>query len=45
MELDWVRQIREETKGDGRVFFLKQMGDAHPGIPVEIDGEQWLEIP
>ena len=48
MDLDWVRDLRDQST-DARVpFFLKQLGGARNkrgGHAATIDGERWLQMP
>jgi protein gp37 len=51
MEIDWVRQLRDETKEAGRAFFFKQYGEdlftaKHlRELGRELDGREWNESP
>jgi len=46
MDLDWVRQLRDETKDAGAAFFFKQsaVNGRIVNTPV-LDGRTWTEVP
>jgi protein gp37 len=47
MQLDWVRQLRDECESAGIAFYFKQLIDGH-GRKVErpvLDGRRWAEMP
>jgi protein gp37 len=51
MSVDWVRQLRDETKAAGRAFFFKQWGGGLfskayvKDIGRTLDGREWNESP
>ena len=48
MNLDWVRELRDQSVAAGVPFFLKQLGGARKkrgGTAAIIDGRQWLQSP
>jgi protein gp37 len=46
MDLDWVREIRDQCIAADVRFFFKQDADRGHKIPVpELDGRQWMEYP
>ena len=46
IEVDWVRDIREQTADAGAAFFFKQWGGATPKAGGrELDGRTWDEMP
>ena len=45
MQLDWVRQVRDQCQEAGVPFFLKQLGGLRPGGPALLDGREWREMP
>ena len=48
MDLEWVRELRDQSVAAGVPFFLKQLGGARKkrgGTAAIIDGRQWLQSP
>ena len=48
MELDWVRQLRDQSVGAGVAFFLKQLGGKRGkrgGEDAVVDDRRWVEMP
>jgi protein gp37 len=46
MQIDWVREIREQCKAQGVAFFFKQWGGIRPKSGGrELDGQEWNEMP
>ena len=48
MDLDWVRELRDQTNEANVPFFLKQLGgvrNKRGGNTAVIDGRQWREMP
>ena len=48
MELDWVRQLRDQTLDSGVAFFLKQLGGSRGkrgGNEATVDGRTWHQMP
>lgn len=46
MNLDWVRELRDQCHAQGVAFFYKQFGGRTPKAGGNtIDGRQWLEYP
>ena len=48
MELEWVRELRDQTCSAGVAFFLKQLGgvrNKRGGDEAILDGRQWREMP
>ena len=48
MDLDWVRELRDQACNAGVAFFLKQLGGARNkrgGDAAILDGRQWREMP
>lgn len=48
MDLDWVRQIRDQCIAHGTAFFLKQLGGCHHrrgGKEAILDGQRWHDFP
>ena len=48
MDLDWVRDLRDQTCNAGVAFFLKQLGGVRNkwgGDAAILDGRQWHEMP
>ena len=48
MEVDWIRDLRDQSVEAGVAFFLKQLGgvrNKRGGTAAVIDGEMWREIP
>ncbi len=48
MELDWVRQLRDQTNESGVDFFLKQLGGSRgkrSGDDATVDGRTWQQMP
>ena len=48
MDLDWVRDLRDQTCKAGVAFFLKQLGgvrNKRGGDAAILDGRQWREMP
>jgi len=45
VDLGWVRSLRDETKGAGIPFFLKQLGASHKEMSRTLDGREWNEFP
>ena len=48
MELDWVRQLRDQSLNTGVAFFLKQLGGSRGkrgGDEAKVDGEVWHQMP
>ena len=43
---DWVRSLRDKTKGAGASFYFKQWSALRPkGLGCDLDGRQWKEWP
>ena len=48
VQLDWLRQLRDQTVGAGVAFFLKQLGGVRKkrgGPAAVLDGKLWQQIP
>ena len=48
VQLDWLRQLRDQTVGAGVAFFLKQLGGVRKkrgGPEAVLDGKLWQQIP
>ena len=48
MELDWVRDLRDQATRAGVAFFLKQLGgvrNKRGGSRAVIDNQKWLQMP
>ena len=48
MDLDWVRDLRDQSQEAGVAFFLKQLGGKHgkrSGDAAVIDGRAWTQMP
>ncbi len=45
INLDWVRDIRNETKIAGLPFFIKQLGNNHKDSKRGLDSGEWNEFP
>ena len=48
MDLDWARDLRDQSREAGVAFFLKQLGGAagkRSGDAAVIDGRTWAEMP
>ncbi len=48
MNLDWVRNLRDQSEGAGVAFFLKQLGgvrNKRGGDAAVIDGRHWRQMP
>lgn len=48
MDLDWVRDLRDQSTNAGVPFFLKQLGgvrNKRGGESATVDGERWLQMP
>ena len=48
MELDWARDLRDQSLAAGVAFFLKQLGGRRgkrSGEEAVIDGETWRQMP
>ena len=48
MDLDWARDLRDQSIGAGVAFFLKQLGGRRgkrSGEEAMLDGRRWLEYP
>ncbi len=48
MDLDWVRELRDQACNAGVAFFLKQLGgvrNKRGGDAAILDGRQWREMP
>ena len=48
MDLEWVRELRDQTRNAGVAFFLKQLGgvrNKRGGDAAILDGRQWREMP
>ena len=48
MDLDWVRELRDQSTRAGVAFFLKQLGGVRNkggGEDAIIDGQQWRQMP
>ena len=48
MDLDWARDLRDQSTAAGVPFFLKQLGGVRKkrgGAAAVIDGKQWLQMP
>ena len=48
LDLNWVRDLRDQAGRAGVAFFLKQLGGVRHkrgGREATIDGQQWLEMP
>ena len=45
LNLDWVRNLRDETKAASKLFFVKQHGTSHTNSIRELDGRTWEEFP
>ncbi len=46
MEVEWVRELRDQCLGQGVAFFFKQWGGRTPKAGGNrLDGRQWLEYP
>ena len=48
MDLDWVRDLRDQSVESGVAFFLKQLGGVRKkrgGDAAVIDGETWTQMP
>jgi len=45
LNLNWVRSVRDEVKGAGLPFFIKQLGSDHKHSIRELDGREWSEFP
>ena len=48
MDLDWARELRDQTLTAGAAFFLKQLGgtrNKRSGVAAVIDGRQWQQMP
>lgn len=45
LQLDWVRDIRDEVKRAGIPFFVKQLGASHKHQERSLDGVEWSEFP
>ena len=48
MELEWVRNLRDQSIRAGVAFFLKQLGGVRKkrgGVRAVIDAERWLQMP
>lgn len=44
-DLDWLRDLRDQTKIAGAAFHLKQLGGRKPGGTALLDGREWKEFP
>lgn len=48
MELDWARDLRDQSVAAGVAFFLKQLGGVRKkrgGVAAVVDGRQWRQMP
>lgn len=46
MQIEWVREIREQCREQGVAFFFKQWGGIRPKSGGrELDGQEWNEMP
>ena len=48
MEVDWARQLRDQSVGAGVAFFLKQLGGVRKkrgGDKALLDNQLWREMP
>lgn len=46
MQIDWVREVREQCREQGVAFFFKQWGGIRPKSGGrELDGQEWNEMP
>ena len=48
MNLDWARDLRDQTQAAGVAFFLKQLGGKRgkrSGSEAVLDGHLWQEMP
>ena len=46
MQIDWVREVREQCLDQGVAFFFKQWGGIRPKSGGrELDGQEWNEMP
>ena len=46
MQVEWVRELRDQCLGEGVAFFFKQWGGRTPKAGGNrLDGRQWLEYP
>lgn len=45
LDLNWVRQVRDVTKANGKLFFVKQLGSSHRVQERLLDGVEWSEFP
>ena len=48
MDLDWARNLRDQSTRAGEAFFLKQLGgvrNKRGGDAATIDGEYWRQMP
>ena len=46
MDVEWVREIREQCQGQDVAFFFKQWGGIRPKTGGrELDGREWNELP
>lgn len=45
IDLDWVRDLKEETKDAKKPFFVKQLGMRHDEDNRSLDGRLWNEFP
>jgi len=45
LDLDWVRQLRDQSVAHRVPFFIKQLGNNHKRPLRELDGRTWDEFP
>jgi protein gp37 len=46
MQIDWVREIRDQCRSSGVAFFFKQWGGIRPKSGGRsLDGREWSELP
>ena len=46
MQIEWVREVREQCLEQGVAFFFKQWGGIRPKTGGrELDGQEWNEMP
>ena len=48
MDLDWARELRDQSTGNGVAFFLKPLGGVgskRSGEAATIDGRHWRQMP